>query len=125
MTLASRGALGVVSAGVPRSFDAGAPGPACAASPELERCAERIDMPVIKINDQQFSLRRGPNRLGGGADADVCVDDDATLGVQAIVDVAGDDAAVIRRAEGTGRPIVRVNGIPLVDPTPLMHGDKV
>lgn len=131
MTLASRGALGVVSAGVLRTFDAGRKhpvGPACAASPELERCAERIDMPVIKINDQQFSLRRGPNRLGGGADADVCVDDDATLGVQAIVEVASDDAAVIRRAgegQGAGRPIVRVNGIPLVDPTPLMHGDKV
>ncbi|HWH52920.1 MAG TPA: hypothetical protein VN651_15340, partial [Gemmatimonadaceae bacterium] len=74
---------------MPRPFDAGAPGPACAASPELERCAKRIDMPVIKINDQQFSLRRGPNRLGGGADADVCVDADATLGVQAIVEVAG------------------------------------
>jgi pSer/pThr/pTyr-binding forkhead associated (FHA) protein len=128
MTLASRGAFGVVSAGVPRSLDAGSPGPACAASPELERCAERIDMPVIKINDQQFSLRRGPNRLGGGADADVCVDDDVTLGVQAIVEVASDDGAVIRRAseaQGAGRPIVRVNGIPLVDPTPLMHGDKV
>ena len=125
MTLASSGALGVVSAGLPRSYDAGALGPACAAPPELERCAERIDMPVIKINDQQFSLRRGPNRLGGGADADVCVDDDATLGVQAIVEVASDDAAVIRRAEGASRPIVRVNGIPLVDPTPLMHGDKV
>ncbi|MFI5228069.1 MAG: FHA domain-containing protein [Gemmatimonadales bacterium] len=110
---------------MPRSFDAGAAGPACAASPELERCAERIDMPVIKMNDQQFSLRRGPNRLGGGADADVCIDVDDALGVQAIVDVAGDDAAVIRRAEGASRPIVRVNGIPLVDPTPLMHGDKV
>ncbi|HEY2907607.1 MAG TPA: FHA domain-containing protein, partial [Vicinamibacterales bacterium] len=112
---------------MPLSFDAGAMGPACAASPELERWADRIDMPVIKINDQQFSLRRGPNRLGGGADADVCVDDDDALGIQAIVEVAGNDAAVIRRADGGGasRPIVRVNGIPLVDPTPLMHGDKV
>ncbi len=80
-------------------------------------------MPVIKVNDQQYSLRPGQNRLGGGADADVTVADDAALGVQAIVDVAGDAQAVIRRARDGAA--VRVNGVLLVDPTPLMHGDKV
>jgi pSer/pThr/pTyr-binding forkhead associated (FHA) protein len=80
-------------------------------------------MPVIKVNDQQYSLRPGPNRLGAGVDADVRVDENAALGVQAIVDVAGDEHAVIRRtADGSG---VRVNGVPLTEPTPLMHGDKV
>ena len=43
-------------------------------------------MPVIKVNDQQYSLRPGPNRLGGGAGVDVTVDLDAALGVQAIVE---------------------------------------
>ncbi|HVX40590.1 MAG TPA: FHA domain-containing protein, partial [Gemmatimonadaceae bacterium] len=80
-------------------------------------------MPVIKVNDQQYSLRPGQNRLGAGADADVHVADDAALGVQAIVDVMNDQQAVIRRA-GDGAA-VRVNGVLLVDPTPLMHGDKV
>jgi pSer/pThr/pTyr-binding forkhead associated (FHA) protein len=84
-------------------------------------------MPVIKVNDLQYALRPGQNRLGDGVDADVRVDGDAALGVQAIVDVAGGtggtEQAVIRRAaEGSA---VRVNGVPLVDPTPLMHGDKV
>lgn len=79
-------------------------------------------MPVIKVNDQQFSLRPGPNRLGAGEGVDVTVADNAALGVQAIVDVAGDSQAVIRRA---GDGSVRVNGIPLVDPTPLIHGDRV
>src|SRR6185312_13664300 len=79
-------------------------------------------MPVIKVDDQQFSLRPGPNRLGGGAEADVSIADSAT-GVQAIVEVASDNQAVIRRAgESTA---VRVNGVPLVEPTPLMHGDRL
>src|SRR5579884_3210339 len=80
-------------------------------------------MPVIKINDQQYSLRPGPNRVGAGSDADVRVDENPSLGVQAIVEVANDSKAVIRRV-GDGSA-VRVNGVPLVDPTPLIHGDKV
>jgi pSer/pThr/pTyr-binding forkhead associated (FHA) protein len=77
-------------------------------------------MPVIKVNDQQYSLRPGANRLGAGDGMDIAVD--GTPGIQAIVDVAGDNQAVIRRA---GEAAVRVNGVALVDPTPLMHGDKV
>jgi pSer/pThr/pTyr-binding forkhead associated (FHA) protein len=80
-------------------------------------------MPVIKVNDQQFSLRPGPNRLGAGDGVDVRVDDSAAAGVQAIVDVATDSRAVIRRAGAEST--VRVNGVALVDPTPLMHGDKL
>lgn len=80
-------------------------------------------MPVIKVNDQQFSLRPGPNRLGSGDGVDVAVADDSGLGVQAIVDVAGDSQAVIRRAGDAAA--VRVNGVPLVDPTPLIHGDRL
>ena len=80
-------------------------------------------MPVIKVNDQQFALRPGPNRLGAGDGVDVTVADNAALGVQAIVDVANDSKAVIRRADNASG--VRVNGVPLVDPTPLMHGDRL
>jgi pSer/pThr/pTyr-binding forkhead associated (FHA) protein len=89
----------------------------------LDRRAERIDMPVIKVNNQQYPLHPGQNRLGAGSDADVLVAGDDSLGVQAIVEVANDSQVVIRRA-GNGAS-VRVNGIALVDPTPLMHGDKV
>lgn len=84
-------------------------------------------MPVIKVDNKQFSLRPGQNRLGVGDEADVRVDADSNLGVQAIVELeaAGGRSgqAVIRRAANDAA--VRVNGIPLVDPTPLMHGDKV
>jgi pSer/pThr/pTyr-binding forkhead associated (FHA) protein len=80
-------------------------------------------MPVITVNDQHYALRPGQNRLGGGAGADVQVSDDESLGVQAIVDVREAAHPVIRRAMPSAS--VRVNGVELVDPTPLIHGDKV
>ena len=80
-------------------------------------------MPVITVNDQHYALRPGQNRLGGGAGADVKVSDDESLGVQAIVDVRDSAHPVIRRAMPNAA--VRVNGVDLVDPTPLIHGDKV
>jgi pSer/pThr/pTyr-binding forkhead associated (FHA) protein len=80
-------------------------------------------MPVIKVNDQQFALRPGPNRLGGGDAVDVPVAENPSLGVQAIVDVANNSQAVIRPAAGDSA--VRINGMLLVDPTPLMHGDRL
>jgi pSer/pThr/pTyr-binding forkhead associated (FHA) protein len=45
-------------------------------------------------------------------------------GIQAIVEVAGENRVVIRRAANDA--VVRVNGVALgIEPTPLMHGDKV
>lgn len=79
-------------------------------------------MPVITVDNRQFSLRPGPNRLGAGDDVDVYVDGAAGAGVQAVVELSAGQA-VIRRSSSDA--MVRVNGIPLVDPTPLMHGDKV
>ena len=125
MTLASRMADGVVSAG-----DGSALSPTLALldlpaprSLISDRCAGRIDMPVIKVNDLQYTLRPGDNRLGAGVDADVRVDADPAIGVQAVVNVANGAQVVIRRARDGSA--VRVNGVPLVQPTPLMHGDKV
>jgi pSer/pThr/pTyr-binding forkhead associated (FHA) protein len=80
-------------------------------------------MPVITVDNKQFSLRPGQNRLGAGEDVDVHVGGSTDSGVHAIVELAADSQVVIRRTGG-GSP-VRVNGIPLVDPTPLIHGDKV
>jgi pSer/pThr/pTyr-binding forkhead associated (FHA) protein len=80
-------------------------------------------MPVFTVNDQHYALRPGQNRLGAGAGADVAVSDDDSLGVQAIVDVREAAHPVIRRAKPTAA--VRVNGVELLDPTPLIHGDKV
>ena len=44
-------------------------------------------MPVITVNDQPHALHPGQNRLGEGADAEIRVGGDASLGVQAIIDV--------------------------------------
>jgi pSer/pThr/pTyr-binding forkhead associated (FHA) protein len=123
MTLASRRAHGVVSAGVAPFPDDGVASIARAALSRTGPSRRANHMPVIKVDNQQYSLRPGPNRLGAGDGVDLNVDGDATLGVQAIVDLGANAQAVIRRA---GQAVaVRVNGIALVDPTPLMHGDKV
>jgi len=129
MTLASARLDGVVSAGAAPFPDVGAVRLPTPRFPSPDRRATRTYMPVIKVNDQQYLLRPGPNRVGAGADADINVAADAAeasaLGVQAIVDVKDDAAAhaVIRSARSGAA--VRVNGVPLVDPTPLIHGDKV
>ncbi len=80
-------------------------------------------MPVIQVKDKQHILKPGQTRLGGGAGVDVSVSSDDALGVQAVLDLSGSNQVVIRRArDGV---VVRVNGVALTDPTPLMHGDKV
>ena len=124
MVLASERGDGIVSAGVAPSPDAGArePQPAPRSSTS-DRCAERFEMPVIKVNDQPYSLRPGANRLGAGDDADVRVGGDAALGIQAIIDVDRHDRVVIRRFGD--QSTIRVNGVVLIEPAPLMHGDKV
>ena len=78
-------------------------------------------MPVIKINGQQFALQPGPNRLGGGTTADVNIGDEAA--VVAIVDLGSDGRATIRK--NSDQASIRVNGMALGGPTPLIHGDKV
>jgi pSer/pThr/pTyr-binding forkhead associated (FHA) protein len=78
-------------------------------------------MPVIKVNGEQFALQPGQNRIGGGATADVSLGSQST-GIAAVVELAADGRAVIRRA---GSEAIRVNGMDLGQPTPLIHGDKV
>jgi FHA domain len=81
-------------------------------------------MPVIHVNNRQYSLKVGTTLVGTGADADVPVPAHEALGVQAVVEVAADRTASIRRASPAA--VVRVNGVTLgVEPTPLLHGDRV
>src|SRR5262249_7490565 len=74
-------------------------------------------MPVIQVKDKQHSLKPGQTKIGAGAGVDVAVPGDAALGVQAILELGGDNSVVIRRASDAAK--VKVNGVPLVDPTPL------
>src|SRR5215831_572107 len=81
-------------------------------------------MPVIKLNDQQFLLRPGTNRLGGGDFVEMSISPDVSLGVQAIIEVTGTEGVVIRPVSGKD-VIVLVNGVLLTGTTPLLHGDKL
>lgn len=79
-------------------------------------------MPVLHINDQQYPLKAGSNRLGAPDVADIPVA--AGLGVQAVVDVADGRGVTIRRSAADAA--ITVNGVSLgAEPTPLLHGDRV
>ena len=81
-------------------------------------------MPVIQVNDKQHTLKQGQTRLGAGPGVDVTVSTNEAIGLQAIMELGGDNRAVIRRARDGAQ--VKVNGVLLgVEPTPLMHGDKI
>src|SRR5262249_20841473 len=84
--------------------------------------AKRL-MPVIQVKDKQHSLKPGQTKIGAGAGVDVAVPGDPSLGVQAILELGANNSVVIRRASEAAK--VKVNGVALVDPTPLMHGNKV
>src|SRR5207253_9522361 len=81
-------------------------------------------MPVIQVQDKTHTLRQGATRVGGGPGVDVSISSNAALGVQAILELDANNRAIVRR--GSGDAVVKVNGVTLgVEPTPLMHGDKV
>lgn len=81
-------------------------------------------MPVIQVNDKQHTLKQGQTRLGAGPGVDVTVSTNEAIGLQAIMELGSDNRAVIRRARDGAQ--VKVNGVLLgVEPTPLMHGDKI
>lgn len=81
-------------------------------------------MPVIQVNDKQHTLKQGQTRLGAGPGIDVTVSTNEAIGLQAIMELGSDSRAVIRRARDGAQ--VKVNGVMLgVEPTPLMHGDKI
>ena len=79
-------------------------------------------MPVLQLDDQQFPLSAGHNKIGAGAGADIRVPGYSDIQVEAVID--GGASPTIRRAEDGAH--VRVNGVLLgAEPTPLMHGDKI
>src|SRR4029078_9201048 len=78
-------------------------------------------MPVIKLNEQRFALRPGSNRLGMG-EGEIPVDGAGRMGAIAVLDVTP-TGSVIRAGTCCGR--IRVNGMLLTNPMPLLHGDKI
>ena len=108
------------------------PPPAPAAPPWL-RGAVLVDagrgpdprsMPVLQLDDRQYPLHIGTTQVGAGAGVDVSLPGIPTEGVHALVEVAPEGRTAIRRGEAG--VAVRVNGVLLgLEPTPLLHGDKV
>lgn len=81
-------------------------------------------MPYIQLRDRQYPLGKGQLRVGTSAHADVRVPGVESETAQAIVDVDAAGQATLRR--GSPGAIVKVNGVLLgIEPTPLIHGDKI
>ena len=78
-------------------------------------------MPVIKLNEQRFSLRPGSNRLGMG-EVEIPVDGAGVVGAIAVIDVTPTGSFIRPGTDGGG---IRVNGMLLTNPMPLLHGDKI
>lgn len=88
------------------------------------RGGPRCLMPYLQLNEKRYPLRVGETRVGSGVGAEVPIQGPAQAPVQAVVEVTRENQVVIRRvAPGAS---VRVNGVELgVEPTPLIHGDKI
>jgi hypothetical protein len=81
-------------------------------------------MPVLQLDDRQFPLHVGTTRVGAGAGVEVDLPGAEGGGVMALLEVAPEGRAAIRRADP--QVPLRVNGVSLgAEPTPLLHGDKV
>jgi pSer/pThr/pTyr-binding forkhead associated (FHA) protein len=78
-------------------------------------------MPVIKFNEQRFSLRPGSNRLGMG-DVEIPIEGVGVVGAIAVIDVTPSGCFIRPGEDGGG---VRINGMLLTNPMPLLHGDKI
>ncbi len=79
-------------------------------------------MPFIEYGQRLYPLRRGENRLGADAGADIRLPDldgDCQVGIS--VELQG----AFAWAEGDGEPVT-INGKPLRrEPIPLFHGDRL
>lgn len=81
-------------------------------------------MPYIQLRDRQYPIGTGQLRVGTGAHADVRVPGADADAPQAVIDAGADGQATVRRGSSTA--VVKVNGVLLgVEPTPLIHGDKI
>ena len=81
-------------------------------------------MAHFQLADKQVALRAGDMTVGSGAGMDIAVAGGPPASAMAVVTIKGDGAVSVRRGFD-GAP-VRVNGVQLgVEPTPMMHGDKL
>ncbi len=81
-------------------------------------------MAYFQLADKQVALRAGEMTVGSGAGMDIPVAGDSSPSAMAVVTMRGDGAVSVRRGF-EGAP-VKVNGVQLgVEPTPLIHGDKL
>jgi pSer/pThr/pTyr-binding forkhead associated (FHA) protein len=82
-------------------------------------------MPFLQLRDSRYPLRLGENRVGWGPEAEISLPEweGGRGGAQAIVSLSGTGTATVA-ARGSGDAVF-LNGVPVVDPAPLLHGDRL
>lgn len=82
-------------------------------------------MPFLQLLDSRYPLRPGSNRVGWGADLEVSLPpvDGAHPGTAAVVTLEATTGAAVRPVSATVS--LELNGVPVNDPTPLLHGDRL
>ncbi|MBI2795841.1 MAG: FHA domain-containing protein [Gemmatimonadetes bacterium] len=81
-------------------------------------------MATLQLGDKQITLRAGDMTVGSGPGMDIEVPGAANAQPFAVVTTRGDGSVAVRRGF-EGAP-VKVNAIMLgVEPTPMIHGDKL
>ena len=81
-------------------------------------------MAYFQLADKQVALRAGDMTVGSGAGMDIPVAGDPLPSAMAVLTMKADGAVSVRRGF-EGAP-VKVNGVQLgIEPTPLIHGDKL
>ncbi len=81
-------------------------------------------MASIQLNEKQIPVGTDEVSIGGHAGATIPIPQAGGNGPAALVKATPDGKALIRR--GDGGVLVKVNGVALgIEPTPLIHGDKI
>ncbi|MGQ0647874.1 MAG: FHA domain-containing protein [Gemmatimonadaceae bacterium] len=82
-------------------------------------------MPFLQLRDSRYPLRPGENRVGWGPEVEVRLPDTEvrTGAAEAIVSVSGSGTASVA-TKATPITVV-LNGVPVGEPAPLLHGDRL
>jgi pSer/pThr/pTyr-binding forkhead associated (FHA) protein len=83
-------------------------------------------MPFLQLSDSRYPLHNGANRIGRGAGIEVQLPEAGagvgdSVGTAATVQIAVGSASI----SGASGAVVRLNGVALQEPTPLLHGDRL
>ena len=82
-------------------------------------------MPFLQYREFRYPLRAGENRVGGGREVEVHLPEleEGSGDTRAIVSLSDNGSTTV--VARSSRDTVVLNGVPVLEPTPLLHGDRL